>query len=94
MDACKTIKQIASAMENGEYDFDGTPEKHVSGVSLNSYIGQFVYGYLWSAICWQNSCTMLILEKYDCHALYITFLCYFVAIVKIRTKQKSISLLR
>jgi len=26
---CKVVRQIASAMENGEYDFDGTPEKRV-----------------------------------------------------------------
>lgn len=30
MESCKVIRHIASAMENGEYDFDGTPEKHVS----------------------------------------------------------------
>ena len=28
-DAGKTVKQIAASMENGEYDFDGTPEKQV-----------------------------------------------------------------
>jgi dynactin 1 len=26
-EVCKVMKQIASAMENGEYDFDGTPQK-------------------------------------------------------------------
>ena len=30
------MKQVAVAMENGEYDFDGTSEKKVTYVSLGS----------------------------------------------------------
>jgi len=30
LSVCKVIRQIAASMENGEYDFDGTPEKRVS----------------------------------------------------------------
>ena len=26
---CKVVQQISVSMENGEYDFDGTPEKRV-----------------------------------------------------------------
>jgi hypothetical protein len=38
MESCKVIKHIASAMENGEYDFDGTPEKHVCVVIVHNYV--------------------------------------------------------
>ena len=45
------MKQVAVAMENGEYDFDGTSEKKVIYVSLGSagsiiLLNQFIFIFL------------------------------------------------
>ena len=51
------IKKIAVAMENGEYDFDGTKEKQVSDTSV--HVHSFLL-YFQLTLCYLKWLTLLI----------------------------------
>ena len=71
------MKQVAVAMENGEYDFDGTSEKKVTYFSLQAVgsagstilLNQFIFIFLdkqFRYLCY----TVYVLAMFNCLVLY------------------------